>query len=924
MADSKKLHIICNTHWDRAWVYPFQETRLLLLEFMDDLLDLLERDPDFHSFLMDSQTVAVEDYLDLRPEREEQLKKFVKAGRLIVGPWYSLPEEYIINGESLVRNLVVGHRQAQAWGRVSKVGYTPFSYGQTSQMPQIYRGFDIDTIIFYRGINTEKSEFVLEGPDGSRVTGCRFGALSRFSYYFYVYRMARFGMSRDEWWYDWDRGALPFRLNNEQHPHDHYYPLDVASEKFNTDVLPEQLKKLIADESEHFSTRHIACMQGFDCSSPDPNERELIELSRPHVEAMGHEIVQGSLEDYMREMMAEVADPEVITGESRNPGATGKWTHLMGDVISSRIKIKRRNAQVEVALQRRAEPFSLFGWLCGGEYMRSAIDRAWRYLMQNHPHDNICGAGVDQMEKDMHYRFDQAEIISNGVARRGLAAIQKQIDNRDVDLLESVVTVFNPSAHTRSEVVSLSIDLPDQCQYEGFSLRDTAGNPLDFVETGRKDHGTLVRNLQDISLQLRSQRVNLHVELNDIPAMGYKTYLVKHEAADVGQLGLSRDAPQSPMLENELIKVVIQPDGSLDVEDKQTGHIFVGQHYFEESGESGHAWIHHTPEQDQVITTLGTSATVELLETSELLTRYRVAHTLRVPAELEGKAENWRRSETLVDLPIESILTLRKGQRWLDVHTTIENQAENHRVRACFPTKLAVEQSSSECSFDVVNRPIVQPKESNYYGQPNPQLPMHRFVDMSDGKLGLAILNEGLREYEAIVDDDRTLAITLLRGFPAMQSPVIDQWDVYPWMKLAQSLGKNECHYAIMPHAGDWQQGELYREAERFTLPLETAQAGNGGGKLPKQMSFLEVGPAEIELSAIKKCDSRDSLILRLFNPTPKKVVGRITCRRAIEEAWLTNMNEERREQLQAAGSKVEVPFGHKQIVTIELVLADE
>jgi len=579
MTDSKKLHIICNTHWDRAWVYPFQETRLLLLEFMDGLLDLLERDPDFHSFLMDSQTVAVEDYLDLRPEREEQLKKFVKAGRLIVGPWYSLPEEYIINGESLVRNLVVGHRQAEGWGKVSKIGYTPFSYGQTSQMPQIYRGFDIDTIIFYRGINTEKSEFVLEGPDGSRVTGCRFGALSRFSYYFYVYRMARFGMSRDEWWYDWDRGALPFRLNNEQHPHDHYYPLDVASEKFNTDVLPEQLQKLIADESEHFSTRHIACMQGFDCSSPDPNERELIELSRPHVEALGHEIVQGSL--YMREMMAEVEDPEVITGESRNPGATGKWTHLMGDVISSRIKIKRRNAQVEVALQRRAEPFSLLGWLCGGEYMRSAIDRAWRYLMQNHPHDNICGAGIDQMEKDMHYRYDQAEIISDGVARRGMGAIQKQIDNRDVDLLESVVTVFNPSAHPRSEVVSLSIDLPDQCKYEGFSLRDSAGNAIEFVETGRQDHGTLVRNLQDISLQLRSQRVNLHVELRDIPAMGYATYLVKHEAADVGKQLPSCGTDQPPVLENEFLKVAIQPDGRLNVEDKQTGHTFAGQHYFE-------------------------------------------------------------------------------------------------------------------------------------------------------------------------------------------------------------------------------------------------------------------------------------------------------------------------------------------------------
>ncbi len=124
------------------------ETRLLLVEFMDNLLELLENDPKFNSFLLDSQTIAIEDYLTLRPEKEEQIKKFVTSGKLIVGPWYTLPEEYIVNGESLVRNLVVGHRDAAKYGKVSKIGYTPFGYGQTSQMPQIYNGFDIDTIIF--------------------------------------------------------------------------------------------------------------------------------------------------------------------------------------------------------------------------------------------------------------------------------------------------------------------------------------------------------------------------------------------------------------------------------------------------------------------------------------------------------------------------------------------------------------------------------------------------------------------------------------------------------------------------------------------------------------------------------------------------------------------------------------------------------
>jgi mannosylglycerate hydrolase len=917
-----KLHVISNTHWDREWVYPFQETRLLLLEFMDDLLDLLDRNPEFHSFLLDSQTIAVEDYLDLRPEREEQVKKHVKSGRFIVGPWYSLPEEYIVNGESLVRNLVVGHRLANKWGKVSKIGYTPFSYGQTSQMPQIYRGFDIDTIIFYRGINTPKSEFVMEGPDGSRVTGCRFGALSRFSYYFYVYRMVRYGMSRDEWWYDWDRGALPFRLCNEHHPDAHYYVLNPHDKQWNEEVLPEQLKKLVDDESRHFSTSHIACMQGFDTSSPDTEEQRLIETCRPILEKMDHEIFQGSLENFMSEMKKELREPYVIRGESRDPGATGKWTHLFGDVISSRSRIKRRNALTETVIQRWAEPFSTLGWLVGGQYMKSAIDLAWRYLLQNHPHDTICGAGIDQMEKDMIYRFDQATIISQGVLRRGMSAIQKRIDNNDIDVHEAVITIFNPSPYPRSEVVTLFVDLPDKCGYDGFSIRNPEGNIVPYVESQRQPAGTLVRNLQDISLQQRSERITLHTQLKNIPALGYKTYHLKREKTDLGRSVIDIDVHKDvPIMENEFLKVEIHSDGTLDILEKNTGQIFRNQHYFEDDGESGHPWVHMSPEHDEIITTLGTEATIEHRGTSEFLTCYRVRHLMNIPDGLETDQGHCRRARTTVCMPIESTFTLRQGQRWLEVTTKLDNPAKQHRVRVCFPTGIRAIVSVAEAAFDVIERPIDRPEGSLYYGKPNPQYPMHRFVDVSYGKLGLAIINDGIREFEAVDDDRRTLCITLVRGFTAMQSPVIDQWDVYPWMELAQSMGSHEWRYAIMPHAGDWREGEVYREAEKFNLPLEAAQAGRGRGDLPKQMSFISIDSKDVVFSALKKCEYRDTLVLRLFNPTLKDVVANIQFFRPVKEAWLTNMNEERKEQLLVNDNIISVQFGHKKIVTCEVLL---
>jgi alpha-mannosidase len=470
-------------------------------------------------------------------------------------------------------------------------------------------------------------------------------------------------------------------------------------------------------------------------------------------------------------------------------------------------------------------------------------------------------------------------------------------------------------------VVTLLIDLPEKSNYQGFSIRDLNGAVLPFVEIDRKPFGTLVRNLQDISLQLRSQRIYLHAEFKDIPALGYKTYSVKKEKKDIKKLPvvLSRQISNAEM-ENEYLKIIINRDGSLGIFDKITGYQFANQHYFEESGESGHPWIHMAPEKDEIFTTFGKLAAIDHVETSELLSRYRVKHEMKVPVGLEGKKGNYSRSSRRIDMLIESTLTLRKRQRWLEVNTKMENVVEQHRVRVCFPTNLQASVSAAEVSFDVVERPIVRTPENVYYGKENPQYPMCRFVDVSDGKIGLAIFNDGIREFEAVDNEERTLCITLLRGFTAMQSPVIDQWDVYPWMKLAQQLGEHEWRYAIYPHAGHWEAGEVYQEVEKFNLPLEAAQAGKGGGDFPKQLGFFEIQPKEIVLSAMKKSEHRDTLILRLFNPTTKEIQGRIITYFLIKEAWQTNMNEESQTKLNPDKNEISITFAKKKIITIEVV----
>jgi hypothetical protein len=524
------------------------------------------------------------------------------------------------------------------------------------------------------------------------------------------------------------------------------------------------------------------------------------------------------------------------------------------------------------------------------------------------------------MEKDMMYRFDQARIIAGGVMRRGMAAVQRRIDSRRIDIGESVLTFFNPSPFNRSGVVTLEVDLPENCGFKGFSLRDENGDALPFAEVGRVEAGTLVRNLQDISLRQCAMRIRLHTDIGDIPALGYRTLFVKRENADVGKRPVrSGSGRDEVVLQNAFLRADIRADGSLDVLDKMTGHLFRGQLYFEDSGEKGHAWTHEAPESDKIVSTLNSAADIRILESCDFLTRVLIKHVMKIPSGLEYSGGTCGRNSDLEEFVIENTVTLRKDQRWLDVVTRLDNQVEQHRLRVCFPTGLKAAVSAAEAAFDVIERPIERTPDSLYFGRPNPQYPMHRFVDISDGRTGLAVLNDGIREFEAVDDENRTLCITLLRAFTAMQSPVIDQWEVYPEMKGAQSIGQHEWRYAIFPHEGDWSQGGVFREAEKFILPIEAAQAGRGGGDLPRHCSFLRVEPAEVVLSAMKRCERRESVILRIYNPADRDVIARVITHLPVRAAWLTNMNEERRHELPVAEKALSVEITHKKILTLEI-----
>jgi alpha-mannosidase len=508
--------------------------------------------------------------------------------------------------------------------------------------------------------------------------------------------------------------------------------------------------------------------------------------------------------------------------------------------------------------------------------------------------------------------------------------VQIQIDNSDLDPKDMVLTVFNSCPFPRKGVISCLIDMPDQMGYEAFRIQSPDGQYVGRLQIKKQfDFGVLVRNLQDISIELPTHRVHCHLEVDEIPAFGYKTFhLVREEQfAHVPETLM----PAANTLENEYLKVVFNTDGTLNLTHKETGHTFKGLHYLEDSGEAGHSWIHAVPDDNRIITSHGFPCSIEVEEAGPLLAMIRVTYFMQIPFGLTKNLDDQFRQEMNLhtsrtaetrEMKITSQFILRAGQKRLDVKTSFENTCNNHRLRVVFPTDLNCHRTDAEIDFDVIGRDIHIKKESPYHSKPNPQYPMHRFVDMTDSKIGFAILNNsGLREYEAINSTDRPLAITLIRAFTYRQAPIFGRWEVYPEMERAQCIGKWEWTYSLYPHTGDWNNG-VFEEAEDLNLPLEAAQAGPHSGILPKSLSFFEIIAPAMQLTAFKRTEDRgNSFIARLFNPTLQTINGKLRIHKDIKQAWLTNLNEERQEILKVEGREILFAAGKKKIITIEFEL---
>lgn len=945
MPKNYTVHVIPHTHWDREWYGSFQQFRLRLVRLMDKLLPLLQNNPQYPYFNLDGQTIPLLDYLEIRPERRADLERLVSTRRLGVGPWFVLPDEFIPSAEAHVRNLMLGHRIARSFGYVQKIGYIPDTFGHIGQLPQILRGFGIDTAVNWRGLDPDLrcSEAWWESPDGSRVL---LAVLPPYGGY---------------------ANAAPL-------PHD-------------VTQAANDLHSLARQEAQRASTHVLLALSGVDHMEPRPDLPAI--LRQANQMGDGTQFIHSSLEGYFASLKGAVANAQLptIRGEQRAISRLlggGGWNYLLYNVLSSRIYNKLQNAHAQTLLERWAEPWSALLAHEGLDYPGAFLWRAWQWLLENHPHDSICGCSVDEIHAEMETRFAWAAGIAEHITEERLQLAARSLNLGDVQEGEAALVLFNGVAWDRDEVFTVDIDLP-MPYLNRLALANVVQKPVLTAET---DHPTLLRwraheewsgdspslpdtffrglhlrplgSTEEIPLLLESIRrttvgrdavagppapmevTRVRASFRaQLPAYGYRAFAVRPDYKPV-----KFPSPLHPdnVLENEHLRVVIAPNGTLTVTDKATGQTFRDLAYFEDGGDAGDGYTYSYPMFDRVLNTLTAAPRLARLADGPAVQRYAIEYDLALPMGLD--AERRRRSEQMVICPLRVIVSLAEGSHRLELEITLDNRARDHRLRIVLPSDIAADFSYAEGHFDVVRHRVgveMVPHEA-WIEDPPVTYPQQTWMDIGDGRRALCLASHGIHEYEVKDTERREVALTLLRavGFlGAGRDPMTIMGGAGPKIPTpgGQCLRELTYRLAVIPHAGSWDEAEIWREAHAFVagvravsfdLKDQTLFGKDGAGVRRRggdvARSLLRLEGKNAVLSAVKGCD-RDSgdqrgLIVRLFNPTESPTTARLTFAHRVHTAQLTNLDEEPQAELPvAADGSVTVGLGPKKIVTVKVAL---
>ncbi|NTM33409.1 alpha-mannosidase [Enterococcus faecium] len=456
----KEIYTVAHTHWDFEWYFTRQEARVQFIFHMDEVLEALETNQlDFYT--LDGQMSILEDYLQLFPEKEVQIKKFVEAQRLFVGPWFTQIDEMTTSGESIVRNLRIGIHEAETLGHAMKIGYLPDSFGQNQDMPKIYQGFEIQYALFWRGMPKEAQAryFYWSSNDGSKV--------------------------------------LTANIKNG-----YYSGVDLI-EKVDTTNL---IRRISSDTT---SEVHVLPVGG-DQRAVDFNFKE--KIVEGNIQLEDAVLIESNYPAFFKSLESQVSESTIFSGEFIEP--TDSKIHR--GIYSSRYDLKQLYDKLERILTYQLEPLSVLARNQGIPVKQGLITNIWKVVARGQAHDSAGGCNSDKTNKDIYMRgingLQEAQSCIDYLLRKLSSSIHPNKKNE--------VFIWNPLPFEWKMIKIIEIST----KAANFSLVDSEGKkiPFEILEQTKENAALLRRNPEErLDDSFYLSKIALECEL---PAMSWIYY----------------------------------------------------------------------------------------------------------------------------------------------------------------------------------------------------------------------------------------------------------------------------------------------------------------------------------------------------------------------------------------------------------------
>ncbi|MCI9127026.1 MAG: mannosylglycerate hydrolase [Eubacterium sp.] len=897
-----KIHVVPHSHWDREWYFTTSRSKIYLMKDLKDVLDTLENDEEFKYFMLDAQASLLDDYIKWMPNDKERITKLVKDKRLIIGPWYTQSDQLVISGESIVRNMYYGMKRCEEFGGYMNVGYVPDSFGQSGNMPQIYKEFGIDDTLFWRGVSDDMvkhTDFNWKGDDGSVV----FTTQIPFGYYI--------------------GGNIP-----------------EETEKSNEFWQKECFEKA----GKGSSTKHIYFPNGFDQAPIRTNLPQII-TERNKIDPE-NEYVISSIEDYIHDVKSENPAVEEVEGEL----VIAKHMRIHKSIFSSRSDLKVLNTQVQNYVTNVMEPLLALSYKLGNTYPHKVVEDVWKLLFENAAHDSIGSCISDTANEDVYMRYKQARDIAVNLVELHSRLIATSIKNN----ADMTFTLINTLPQKRKDTILIKTYIPGG----DFAILDDKGNKVNYTIVSSRDLTDYVLS-QTIKLNPSREfyipehvlEAVLAIKTEDVPALGYVQYSI--DVNDNSCIPMKKNNT----LKNEFYSITIAENGSLTILDKENNKTYNNQGVVVENGDDGDSFNYSPPRKDMEIFSTDSKFEYEI-SGNDIYNKAKIHYQMIIPKDLEERAEYI----TSTTLPVTLEIGLRKDSKIIDFNVHVDNKGLSHRLCVIFDSQITSKFNYADQQFGLIKRPNYYEKEMNLYleGMKNhkeekagiqelanwandqsswqePPIsiePAQSYVSLTDDNTGIAVIPQGVREYEIL--DDRKIRLTLFRtyGFMGKENLIYRPGRASGERIIetpdAQLLKEMDFSFGFMTYNSDINDSNVDTLAKNYNTPIEVytyAEFLNGRlifsqreieGTEASRISLFET-KNNLVVSAIKKAECSEGFIIRLFNGKNHKTVSdTIKFNFDISEAYYTNLKEEKTESIAIHNNTIKVKeLSHCKFVTI-------